>query len=44
MLADVECAAEVEARAFARDANSNLVRSGDLVKKRALSQAEWIRG
>ena len=42
--ADVECVAEIEARAFARDADGDLFESGELVKKRALSQAEWIGG
>ncbi|KAE8446054.1 hypothetical protein EG329_012562 [Mollisiaceae sp. DMI_Dod_QoI] len=42
--ADVECAAEVEAKAFERDADGDFFESGDVVKKRALSQAEWIGG
>jgi transglutaminase/protease-like cytokinesis protein 3 len=42
--ADIECVAEVEARAFARDADGDFFESGDVVKKRALAQAEWIGG
>lgn len=42
--ADIECVAEVEARAFARDADGDYFESGDIVKKRALAQAEWIDG
>lgn len=41
---DVECAAEVEAPAFARDADGDWFESGDFVKKRALAQPDWIRG
>ncbi|KAI9850969.1 MAG: cytokinesis protein 3 [Thelocarpon superellum] len=41
---DVECVAEVEARAFERDADGDLFESGDVVRKRALAQAEWIGG
>ncbi|KAG4438255.1 hypothetical protein IFR05_006283 [Cadophora sp. M221] len=42
--ADVECVAEVEARAFERDIDGDFFESGDVVRKRALSQAEWIGG
>ncbi|RDW95112.1 hypothetical protein BP5796_00875 [Coleophoma crateriformis] len=42
--ADVECAAEVEARAFERDQDGDFFESGEVVKKRALAQAEWIGG
>ncbi|PBP23430.1 variant SH3 domain-containing protein [Diplocarpon rosae] len=42
--ADVECVAEVEARAFERDADGDLFENGEMVKKRALAQAEWIGG
>jgi hypothetical protein len=42
--ADVECVAEVEARAFERDADGDYFESGETVKKRALAQAEWIGG
>jgi transglutaminase/protease-like cytokinesis protein 3 len=42
--ADIECLAEVEARAFQRDIDGDLFESGEVVKKRALSQAEWIGG
>jgi hypothetical protein len=41
---DVECVAEVEARAFQRDADGDFFESGDVVKKPALAQAEWIGG
>ncbi|KKA19620.1 SH3 domain protein (Cyk3) [Rasamsonia emersonii CBS 393.64] len=41
---DVECAAEVEAPAFARDADGDLFESGEVVRKRALAQPDWIRG
>lgn len=42
--ADVECAAEVEAKAFERDADGDFFESGEVIKKRALAQAEWIGG
>lgn len=41
---DVECVAEVETRAFERDMDGDLFESGEVVKKRALAQAEWIGG
>ncbi|KAH6611185.1 hypothetical protein Trco_001205 [Trichoderma cornu-damae] len=41
---DVEVAAEVEARGFARDNDGDLFESGDVVKKKALAQAEWFNG
>lgn len=41
---DVEIAAEVEARAFTRDPDGDVFESGDVVKKRALAQAEWYGG
>jgi transglutaminase/protease-like cytokinesis protein 3 len=41
---DVECVAEVEARAFERDADGDFFESGEVVKKRALAQAEWVGG
>ncbi|KAI1853772.1 hypothetical protein JX266_001756 [Neoarthrinium moseri] len=41
---DVEVAAEVEVRAFSRDSDGDLFESGDVVKKRALAQAEWYNG
>ena len=41
---DVECVAEVEARAFERDADGDFFESGEVLKKRALAQAEWIGG
>jgi hypothetical protein len=42
--ADVECVAEIEARAFQRDADGDFFESGDMVKKPALAQAEWVGG
>ncbi|MCJ1294634.1 cytokinesis protein 3 [Xylographa carneopallida] len=42
--ADVECFAEVEAHAYARDADGDLFESGDVITKGALAQAEWIGG
>ncbi|KAI9807096.1 MAG: hypothetical protein M1825_005813 [Sarcosagium campestre] len=42
--ADVECVAEMEARAFQRDADGDYFESGDVVRKRALAQAEWVGG
>ncbi|CAG8972127.1 hypothetical protein HYALB_00008132 [Hymenoscyphus albidus] len=42
--ADIECVAEVEARAFEKDADGDFFESGETVKKRALAQAEWIGG
>lgn len=41
---DVECVAEVEARAFARDMDGDVFESGDVVRKSALAQAEWVGG
>ncbi|KAJ5176830.1 uncharacterized protein N7482_002707 [Penicillium canariense] len=41
---DVECAAEVEAPAFACDADGDFFESGDTVRKRALVQPDWFRG
>ncbi|KAA6413592.1 MAG: hypothetical protein FRX48_03338 [Lasallia pustulata] len=41
---DVECVAEVETRAYARDADGDFFESGDTITKRALAQAEWIDG
>ncbi|KAG0155658.1 hypothetical protein PDIDSM_2831 [Penicillium digitatum] len=42
--ADVECAAEVEAPGFARDVDGDVFESGEIVRKRALVQPDWIRG
>lgn len=42
--ADVEVVAEVEVRGYTRDADGDLFESGDVVKKRALAQAEWFGG
>jgi hypothetical protein len=41
---DVECVAEIEVRAFARDADGDLFENGDVVRTPALSQAEWFGG
>jgi hypothetical protein len=41
---DVECIAEVEVRAFARDMDGDLFESGDVVKKPCLAQTEWFGG
>ncbi|KAI1079380.1 hypothetical protein F5B20DRAFT_176357 [Whalleya microplaca] len=41
---DVEVAAEVEVRALSRDSDGDFFESGDVVKKRALAQAEWFNG
>lgn len=42
--ADIECVAEVEVRGFQRDQDGDLFESGEIVKKRALAQAEWVGG
>ncbi|KAI9822612.1 MAG: cytokinesis protein 3 [Pycnora praestabilis] len=42
--ADIECVAEVEARVFERDTDGDVFENGEVVKKRALAQAEWING
>lgn len=41
---DVECFAETESRALAHDPDGDLFESGDLVRKKALAQAEWFGG
>ncbi|KAI1735068.1 hypothetical protein F4680DRAFT_315105 [Xylaria scruposa] len=41
---DVEVAAEVEVRAYTRDADGDFFESGEVIKKQALSQAEWYGG
>lgn len=41
---DVECVAEVEARAYSRDMDGDIFESGDTSTSRALAQAEWIGG
>ena len=41
---DVECVAEVEVRTFAQDNDGDYFESGELVRKPALSQAEWVGG
>ncbi|KAK3494003.1 hypothetical protein B0T13DRAFT_449875 [Neurospora crassa] len=42
--ADVEIAAEVETRALTKDNDGDVFESGEVVKKRALAQAEWFGG
>jgi transglutaminase/protease-like cytokinesis protein 3 len=42
--ADVECVATVEAKAFFRDDDGDFFESGDVVRKRALAQADWVNG
>jgi transglutaminase/protease-like cytokinesis protein 3 len=42
--ADVEVAAEVEVRSYSRDSDGDFFESGEVVKKRALAQAEWFGG
>lgn len=42
--ADIECVAEVEAKAFERDVDGDYFESGEIVRKRALAQADWIAG
>lgn len=39
---DVECFAEVEAKAFERDADGDVFENGEVVRKRALTQADWV--
>ncbi|KLU88785.1 hypothetical protein MAPG_07768 [Magnaporthiopsis poae ATCC 64411] len=41
---DIEVAAEVEVRAYSRDSDGDFFESGELVKKRALAQADWVGG
>ncbi|KAK0720841.1 hypothetical protein B0H67DRAFT_577492 [Lasiosphaeris hirsuta] len=41
---DVEVVAEVEVRGYTRDSDGDFFESGDIVKKRALAQAEWFGG
>lgn len=41
---DVECVAEVEARAISQDADGDYFENGEVVKKPALAQAEWVAG
>lgn len=42
--ADIEVAAEVEVRSYARDSDGDVFESGDVLKKRALAQADWCNG
>lgn len=41
---DIECFAEVETKAYARDSDGDCFESGDTTTTRALAQAEWIGG
>lgn len=41
---DVECVAETEARGFAQDADGDFFESGEMVTKKAFTQAEWVGG
>ncbi|WPG98413.1 hypothetical protein R9X50_00120300 [Acrodontium crateriforme] len=41
---DVECFAETEARALAQDVDGDFFETGDVVRKRALVQPEWVGG
>ncbi|KLJ12147.1 hypothetical protein EMPG_09575 [Blastomyces silverae] len=41
---DVECVAEVEALAFDRDMDGDFFENGDIAKKRAFAQPDWIGG
>ncbi|PGH04245.1 1-aminocyclopropane-1-carboxylate deaminase [Blastomyces parvus] len=41
---DVECVAEVEALVFDRDMDGDFFENGDISKKRALAQPDWIGG
>lgn len=41
---DVECVAETEAKAFAQDGDGDFFESGEVVRKKALAQAEWVGG
>ena len=39
---DVECVAEVESQAYARDLEGDLFESGEVIKEAALAQALWL--
>ncbi|KAK4167983.1 hypothetical protein QBC43DRAFT_126650 [Cladorrhinum sp. PSN259] len=41
---DIEVAAEVEVRAYSRDSDGDIFESGEVIKKRALAQAQWQGG
>ncbi|KAI2641680.1 hypothetical protein GGS26DRAFT_586076 [Hypomontagnella submonticulosa] len=41
---DVEVAAKVEVRGFTRDADGDYFENGEVIKKRALAQADWYGG
>ncbi|RYO84642.1 hypothetical protein DL762_005544 [Monosporascus cannonballus] len=42
--ADIEVAAEVEVRGYTRDSDGDFFENGEVVRKRALVQAEWYNG
>ncbi|KAM0665877.1 hypothetical protein ACQRIT_007084 [Beauveria bassiana] len=42
--ADIEVVAEVETRAYSRDHDGDVFESGEVVKTKALAQAEWYGG
>ncbi|KAI1391011.1 uncharacterized protein F4822DRAFT_169666 [Hypoxylon trugodes] len=41
---DIEIAAEVEVRGFTRDSDGDIFENGEVVRKRALAQADWYGG
>lgn len=41
---DIECVAEIEAQAFAHDWDGDRFESGDIIRKGAFAQAEWVGG
>ncbi|KAF1813738.1 hypothetical protein P152DRAFT_414095 [Eremomyces bilateralis CBS 781.70] len=41
---DVECVAEIEVRAFAQDVDGDFFESGEVHRKPALAQADWVNG
>ncbi|XWW96471.1 hypothetical protein V2A60_004445 [Cordyceps javanica] len=42
--ADIEVVAEVETRAYSQDHDGDVFESGDMIKTKALAQAEWYGG
>ena len=41
---DIDCVAEVEAKAFETDGDGDYFESGEIIRKRALAQADWFNG
>ena len=41
---DIECVAETEVREYCQDKDGDVFESGNVVKTRALAQAEWVDG